>query len=384
MRKVYIILFVLIFCFFSYSCAASGSSPNGGSSSEDNGSLGNYEISNNLDELTAITIDDNENYNYWSSLINPSMNYKFSYYYNKFPFLTLNRITVEFKKGVYAEVSLIDKEQNALFIATPNADGLCYLFPKYKADQYDIQIKYYNKDYELVTVYDRVSLIGLKDNKYDATYLDAALVNKDTIDLMFVVDTTVSMNNEIEFLQSKIEQIVKRVSSRDSLVRTAILLYKDLDDNYITMYSKFTTNIKDQVNFLSNVFAYGGGDFEEAVDIAMNEAVLQDWGGINSTKIIVHIADAPCHDKDVSSWNDAVLNCSKKGIRLITVASTNINVKTEYLFRSATILTGGTYVYITNEEQMGYSPIVNPNLYPEEEYLEYCLESLILNYHYGK
>lgn len=384
MRKFYIILFVLIFCFFSYSCAASGSSPNGGSSSEDNANLGNYEISNNLDELTAITIDDNENYNYWSSLINPSMNYKFSYYYNKFPFLTLNRITVEFKKGVYAEVSLIDKEQNALFIATPNADGLCYLFPKYKADQYDIQIKYYNKDYELVTVYDRVSLIGLKDNKYDATYLDAALVNKDTIDLMFVVDSTVSMNNEIEFLQSKIEQIVKRVSSRDSLVRTAILLYKDLDDNYITMYSKFTTNIKDQVNFLSNVFAYGGGDFEEAVDIAMNEAVLQDWGGINSTKIIVHIADAPCHDKDVSSWNDAVLNCSKKGIRLITVASTNINAKTEYLFRSATILTGGTYVYITNEEQMGYSPIVNPNLYPEEEYLEYCLESLIINYHYGK
>ena len=384
MRKIYIILFVLIFSFLSYSCAASGSAPNGGSNNGENENPDNYyEISNNLNELTAITIDDNNNYNYWSSLVNPSMSYKFSYYYDKFSFKTLNRITLEFKKGVYAEVSLIDKEQNAYFTATPNADGLCYLFPKYKADYYDIEIKYYNKDYELVTIYESISLIGLKDNKIDATYLDAVEIKKDTIDLMFVVDSTVSMNNEIEFLQEKIEKIVNRVSYNGTIVRTAILLYKDLDDNYLTMYSKFTTNIKEQVNFLSNVFAYGGGDFEEAVDVAMNEAVIQEWSGNNSTKIIVHIADAPCHDKDVSSWNDAVLACAKKGIRLITVASTNVNEKTEYLFRSATILTGGTYVYITNESQMG-SVVVNPNLHPEEDLLEICLENLIIDYHYGK
>ena len=50
--------------------------------------------------------------------------------------------------------------------------------------------------------------------------------------------------------------------------------------------------------------------------------------------------------------------------------------------RSATILTGGSYVYITNKSQMG-SPIVNPNLYPEEDLLKICLENLIIEYHYG-
>ena len=85
------------------------------------------------------------------------------------------------------------------------------------------------------------------------------------------------------------------------------MLYKDLDDNYITLYSKFTTDVDFQSDFLSDMLAYGGGDFEEAVDIAMLEASTKAWSGTNSTKVVVHIADAPCHDSDIVKWNHAVI-----------------------------------------------------------------------------
>jgi hypothetical protein len=41
------------------------------------------------------------------------------------------------------------------------------------------------------------------------------------------------------------------------------------------------------------------------------------------------------------------------GIQMITVASSGVNKKTEYLFRAMTLITNGTYVAITNHSNVG-------------------------------
>ena len=50
---------------------------------------------------------------------------------------------------------------------------------------------------------------------------------------MFVVDTTASMNDEIEFLKNEIKKVVEEVTSENTAsIRVAILLYKDVNELY--------------------------------------------------------------------------------------------------------------------------------------------------------
>ena len=69
----------------------------------------------------------------------------------------------------------------------------------------------------------------------------------------------------------------------------------------------------------------------------MQEAASKQWRD-NSTKILIHIADAPSHDKDVKDWDKATLELAEKGVRIITVASSGIDLKTEYFFRSQSMI----------------------------------------------
>ena len=102
--------------------------------------------------------------------------------------------------------------------------------------------------------------------------------------------------------------------------------------------------------------------FPEAVDVAMEEAVAKQWSVNAKTKILVHVADAPSHDRDVNSWNNSSLRFAEMGVRVITVASSGIDKKTEYLFRSQSILTNGIYVYLTNDSGIGTQvSAVSPN-----------------------
>ena len=48
--------------------------------------------------------------------------------------------------------------------------------------------------------------------------------------------------------------------------------------------------------FVSSVKASGGGDEPEDVHGALHKAMQMDWGiGGSKTRVLVHIADAPCH-----------------------------------------------------------------------------------------
>ncbi|MBQ4571241.1 MAG: hypothetical protein IJB21_06075 [Bacilli bacterium] len=161
-------------------------------------------------------------------------------------------------------------------------------------------------------------------------------------------------------------------------------MYRDLRDEYITNYSDFTIDITSQKNFLSKQRASGGGDFEEAVDVAMEEAVNKKWSDNAKTKILIHVADAPSHDNDVESWNNSTLKFAEMGVRIITVASSGIDKKTEYLFRSQSILTNGMYVYLTNDSGIGdYHLEATVEERPTVEYLNASLVRIIKGYHTG-
>ena len=141
--------------------------------------------------------------------------------------------------------------------------------------------------------------------------------------------------------------------------------------------------IAKQKNFLINQRAGGGVDFEEAVDQAMEKAVDEEWKE-NATKMIFFVADAPSHDKDVPTWNAAAMKAATKGIKIFSVASSGINKKTEYFFRSQSVLTGGQYVYITGHSGIGgYHLEATTKDDVVIEYLNACMIRLINGYFTG-
>lgn len=301
-------------------------------------------------QLTASVNWDNDKFDFWKSLQTSNQEGKgeFQSYYEKYAFKTYNRIKITLPKGVIATVKLLNENNELVYQSVTDSNGVAYLFSVEEQESYNISIDYYDSNNELVTFNDEVN----GDKEYD---LDTITNKKEQIELMFVIDATGSMADEMKYLMAEIKDVISEVKNKNENIEIllAIMVYRDTTDEYVTRYSDFTTDIDSQIWFLKDQSANGGGDFEEAVDTALLEAANKQWTNTASTKILVHVADAPAHDKDVAKWNAAVKTLASKGIRLISVASSGIDKKTEYFFRCQSIMTNGAYVYLTDDSGIG-------------------------------
>lgn len=204
---------------------------------------------------------------------------------------------------------------------------------------------------------------------------------------MFVIDTTGSMGDEIAYLKAEIDYVISEVKANNpnTTIKLALLFYRDLGDEYVTRYYDFTTDIEDQKSNLSKQKAAGGGDFEEAVDIALDEAVSKNWSTDNTTKLIFHVLDARPHynQQVMTRYYNAIYRASQKGIRIIPIASSGIDKYTEYLLRNEAMMTGGTYVFLTDHSGLGNSHLKATVPETVVEYLNHLMIRLINEYHNG-
>ena len=397
---IMILTILFINCFVLTSCSSYGGSKEPG----DYGGLGyaggefgetfpdtNPDEGNNSQivikpgQLTACAYDDNEHFSFWKSLVSQyaqtnESNGLFQNYYEMFEFKTYNRLVIKVPTNVDAKIHLVDDQKNVLATAIPNANGIAYLYPTVARSVYNICLEYVKTgETEITTQYEEI--------QGDTEFVIAGETFKnDVIQLMFVIDTTGSMGDEINYLKSEVNDIISQVKQEfsNSTIELAIMLYRDLHDQYVTKYSDFNTDIVAQQSFLSVQYADGGGDFPEAVDTAMLEAASKQWSEKAKTKILVHVADAPAHDGLVNKWATATNILASKGVRIITVASSGIDKKTEYFFRSQCMITGGKYVYLTDDSGIGNSHLdATVEVQPTVEYLNSCLVRLIKGYHTG-
>ncbi len=327
--------------------------------------------------LTGSVVFDNENYEFWNKLISNNQNGKglFEEYENKYSFNTKNRVRIQVKNAPNVSVEMTDGS----FATFTDANGYAYLYPEKIDDKYEVYITYndVNKDKKKIKATIRNDdVISLTDKTY----------KNDVIELMFVIDTTGSMGDEINYLKVEIDDVISEIQEKNpnTVIKLALLFYRDKGDEYVTRYFDFTQDIQKQKNNLSNQNANGGGDFEEAVYKALGEAVDKQWSSSSETRVLVHVADAPSHDNEVKEWNKNVLKLTKKGIKVISVASSGIDKKTEYFFRSQSMITGGCYVYLTDDSGVGGTHIeATTEVKPVVEYLNKLLIRLINGYHTG-
>ena len=195
----------------------------------------------------------------------------------------------------------------------------------------------------------------LLDVERPITVQCAAAETEDILDLMFMIDTTGSMSDELRYINAELRDVVAQI---DSNVRISCNYYRDTTDAYTVKPFDFTTNIDSVIEQISMQYAAGGGDYEEAVDLALENAVSEhEWSESARERLLFLVLDAPPHftPETVEKIQKAVRDASEKGIRIIPVASSGVDKNTEFFLRSLAIATNGTYLFLTDHSGIGNS-----------------------------
>lgn len=114
------------------------------------------------------------------------------------------------------------------------------------------------------------------------------------VDLALVVDSTISMKDDVEFIRQKLIPLVKRKIAGFKSVRIGVLLYRDYKEAYLTRKFDFVDNFDKVQMILDSIKVAGGRDIPEAVFEALYDAqTTMEWK--NEAKLIVQVGDAPPH-----------------------------------------------------------------------------------------
>ncbi len=184
------------------------------------------------------------------------------------------------------------------------------------------------------------------------------------IDVLFLIDSTGSMGDEIDVVKNKIEDIIFEVQNGTPKpdVRYAIVTYRDRGDAYVTKLFDFTKDVEAIKIFLKSIQARGGGDGPESVNEALHVAINDcSWGDDDHVKMIFLIGDAPPHMdyEDDYDYGEEVKVAQQKEIKIHVIGCSGITSyrEGESIFREIAEKTGGTYqklIYASGSSKSGY------------------------------
>jgi hypothetical protein len=168
------------------------------------------------------------------------------------------------------------------------------------------------------------------------------------LDVLFCLDTTGSMCDEISVAKTTILSIAEAVAAGDPQpeVRYGLVIYRDLEDDYVTKIYDFTT-VELLASILNGVLARGGGDYEESVSEALHKSVHKVSWDDDAVKAIYLIGDAPPHTDYDNGFShlEAAMAAAERGIVIHAIGCSGIKGN-EAEFNQVVEMTGGTFVYL--------------------------------------
>lgn len=179
------------------------------------------------------------------------------------------------------------------------------------------------------------------------------------LDLLFMIDTTGSMSDELAYLQIELADVIDEIQTQlgqDFKLRLSVNFYRDEDEEYLVRTFPFTEDIETALADLAEQAAGGGGDYPEAVTAALDNAIEgHEWSESAVARLAFLVLDAPPHTTQdtIGTLNARVQQAAAKGIRVIPVASSGVDKTTEFFLRFVDIATGGTYVFLTSDSGIG-------------------------------
>jgi uncharacterized protein YegL len=175
------------------------------------------------------------------------------------------------------------------------------------------------------------------------------------LDIVFILDTTGSMGEEIERLKATIEII------RDNLdlatprpqIRFGLVLYRDRGDEYVTQLFPLTENLKQFQAYIATAEADGGGDTPEDLEAALATAMDARMGwNPKGARLAFIITDAPAHTyADGIPYNESAERARAQAIRIHSIGTGGLTIDGEYQLRQIAQRSRGKYIFLTYGEK---------------------------------
>jgi hypothetical protein len=222
-----------------------------------------------------------------------------------------------------------------------------------------------NRNYDFFAAYraamKRTGIAGLLPFSEDE-YTDAfesfmgQLSSRETLDVSLVIDTTGSMGDEMLYLRTEFLALTSSISEKypNAEQRWSLVVYRDQGDLYVVRSVDFTSDLQAFQGTLAEQRADGGGDLPEAPEAALAAAAELEWRTDGATaRLAFWIADAPHHSQNAFAMADAIRAVRDAGVHLYPVASSGVDELSEHSMRSAAQLTGGRYLFLTDDSGVG-------------------------------
>ncbi len=188
------------------------------------------------------------------------------------------------------------------------------------------------------------------------------------MDILFLVDTTTSMGDELAELQASFAGIAAQLAAptpsvstaptssvpaapvpaapgRD--VRFALTTYRDRGDLFVTHTFDFTPDVAQFGSALGEVGVGGGGDTAEDLQAGLDAALTTPtWRGAGTTKLVIIITDAPPHLDYAGevTYLESIQTATAHGIRISSVGATGLDARGTYVLRQLAQATLGRHV----------------------------------------
>ena len=308
--------------------------------------------------LKAGFADDNKQFNYFVQFIS-----EYGPVVNHIPIPVEERIILEVRDSEgnsipNAGIRVSGAQGQELSRGVTYADGSFLLFPAaYGNEQnYSVEILYNQQS-------QRISLDRYGRREIEIVFnMPRAPLSRVPLDLLFILDTTGSMGEEIQRLKTTIELINLNLSSLSTRprVRFGMVLYKDRGDEYVTRVVPFTEDLETFQSALEQVEASGGGDTPEDLQAALQAAMEMSWDR-RGVRLGFIVTDAPPHLDYGRSYTyaRAVEQAKERGIKVFSVGTGGLDLLGEVVLRQIAQYTSAKYIFLTygeSAESEGGSP----------------------------
>ncbi len=355
---------------FTGSMAVSGPGANGGGGG-----------SNAAGIITAGEWNDLDHWDFWTGLMDTVKWKEMQDYWQLYPVSRLSVKLSDQDNNKISDAAISITSGTATYIVKTDNFGKAECFPGFftgdASGMYSISASVNGQSFDLGTFSKSVHEIDKQLNINAPNYRN--------VDIMFVVDATGSMGDEIHYLQNELDNVILRSASElpKMQLREGSVFYRDKGDDYLTRVFPFTTDVNSLTTFVKAQQADGGGDFPESMELGLKAAIeQQNWSSTAICRLLFLVLDAPPHHEDqvIQSLQSTIKEAREKGIKIIPVTASGIDKETEFLMRFMAIGTNGTYVFITDDSGIGDSHLVPTVGSYQVEFLNNLMVRLIKKY----
>ena len=184
------------------------------------------------------------------------------------------------------------------------------------------------------------------------------------LDLIFCIDVTGSMDDDIGSVKAAASDIVNTIASRSSDYRVAIIAYRDWDDSMgYPMFEDygFSSDVGTIIGNINSLSVGGGDDEPEAVLEALMRAIessaVGNWRN-NVNKQVIVMGDAPPHDPSQEGYTAAIVAQAAEDADPVVIQAVVVGNDGMYSseavesFRELANLTGGNFFEAADASQV--------------------------------